>query len=316
MKLAIPVSKHDRHLIPNFIKCIEKNTPGSDHDVLIVGTRENEDIVLDFESKIKHLFDSSETCIFDDVMLASPMSCNYYFQQTCAHLRKDRNTDAFMWCELDSVPLKDKWLDLISTEYYADTTKAVKEKRKPKIYLGVKERAYEGRDGELIPESITGSRMAQVGVYSAKICHVPVLNSMSMKDRHWTHIIQWYVVNDLNDSALIQNNCKTENYRYSDGNIVCDSVSTSTWDIHWNNPVKEDAVIIHGCKDESLVKLLLNNFNNEDMKLAKNLTIEEAEDVAEDIDDDIDSKEQAGKKIKNYRKRKSSNKNNLKDEDQ
>jgi hypothetical protein len=301
MKLVIPVSKHDRHLIPDFISAINKFPVGEEHDLLVIGSRENEEVIIGFEKQIKHLFKSSEACIIPDTMMGWPMSCNFYFQQACAHLRKDEETDAFLWFELDTVPMRENWLDLIAFEYYADTTRAVKEKREPLIYLGVKERVYEGKNGELIPESVAGHRMAQVGVYSTKICSAPVLNSLSVSNRHWTHIIQWYVVNRMKESNLIQNNWRTEKYRNSSGEMVCDSISNLAWDVHWNKSVSEDAVLVHGCKDGSLVKLLLNNTNKDDMKVAKNLTVEEAQEIAEGIED-IDESE-LEKKMRIYQKR-------------
>lgn len=301
MKLVIPVSKVDRHMIPDFIKCLEKFPVGEEHNLLIIGAKENEEYILDFEKKIKHLFDSSETHIIPDTMLGWPMSCNYYFQQTCAHLKKQEELDAFLWLELDTVPVKENWLDLIAFEYYADTTRAVKEKRNPMIYLGAKERVYEGRNGELLPESVAGHRMAPVGVYSSEICKAPVLNSLSMTNRHWTHVIQWYVVKELNDSKLIQNNFRTQNYRSENGEIICDSISNLAWDVHWNKHIDENAVLIHGCKDGSLVKLLLNNTSKDDMKIVKNLTVEDAKDIADEFDEDEES--DIERKMRIYQKR-------------
>jgi len=310
MKITIPVSRHDRHLIPNFVKSLESFKPGSDHEVIIFGSREVEQDVLELDKKIKHLFDASETLIIDDTMLGWPMSCNFYFQQLCRHIAGKKDADAFMWFELDTTILKNNWLDIISAEYYADTTKAVKEKRSPRIYLGAKERVYEGKNGELLPESLAGQRMAPIGVYSKEICLSPVLNSMSMSNRHWTHIIQWYVVKQLNDSNLIQNNWRTKNYRHEGENIVCDSDANLAWDIHWNKPVDKSAVLVHGCKDSSLFKLLLDN-SNDDMKMIKNLSVEDAEDIMEDIEDATysDSEPQS----KSYKQRNKSSKKKQKE---
>ena len=284
MKLTIPVSRHDRHLIQDLVKSLETFKPGSDHELIIFGSREVEQDVLALDKQIKHLFDSSETLIIDDTMLGWPMSCNFYFQQLCRYLANKKDVDAFMWFELDTTILKSNWLDIISAEYYADTTKAAKEKRDPRIYLGAKERVYEGKNGELLPESLAGQRMAPIGVYSKEICLSPVLNSMSMSNRHWTHIIQWYVVKRMTDSSLIQNNWRTKNYRHEGKNFVCDSDANLAWDVHWNKPVDESAVLVHGCKDSSLFKLLFDN-SNDDMKMIKNLSVEEAEDIMEDIED-------------------------------
>lgn len=305
MKLTIPVSRHDRHLIPNLIKSIESFKPGTDHELIVFGSREVEQDVLELEKKIKHLFTLSETLIIDDTMLGWPMSCNFYFQQLCRYISGKKDVDAFMWFELDTTIIKPDWLDVIASEYYADTTKANKEKRTPSIYLGAKERAYEGRNGELLPESIAGQRMAPIGVYSKEICFSPVLNSLSLTNRHWTHVIQWYVVKRLKNSQLIQNNWRTKNYRHEQKNIICDSDANLAWDIHWNNPLNDNAVLVHGCKDSSLFKLLLDN-NNNDMKMMKNLSVEDAEDIVDDIEDvsDLD----AEKQTKIYKQRASNQK--------
>jgi hypothetical protein len=296
MKLAIPVSRHDRNLIPDLIKSLETLKPGSDHELIVFGSREVERDVSELESKIKHLFDLSETLIFDDTMLGWPMSCNFYFQQFCKYIYGKKDVDAFLWFELDTTILKPNWLDVIANEYYADTTKAVKEKREACIYLGARERVYEGRNGELLPESLAGHRMAQVGVYSREICSSPVLNSLSMTTRHWTHVIQWYVVKRMKNSTLIQNNWRTKNYRNDGKSIICDSDANLAWDVHWNNPVDESAVLVHGCKDSSLFKLLLDN-NNNDMKMLKNLSVEDAEDILDDIEDVTDSDVEKNSKL-------------------
>jgi hypothetical protein len=313
MKLVIPVSRHDRHLIPAFLKSIETFKPGSEHELLVFGSREAESDVLEIEAKIKHLFNSSETFIIDDTMLGWPMSCNFYFQQLCRYISGKKDIDSFMWFELDTTIMKSNWLDIISDEYYSDTTKAVKEKREPAIYLGSRERVYEGRNGELLPESLAGQRMAPVGVYSKEICFSHVLNSLSMVNRHWTHVIQWYVVKRLKNSSLIQNNWRTKNYRHEDKNIVCDSDANLAWDVHWNKPVDEDAVLVHGCKDGSLLKLLLDN-NNDDMKMVKNLSVEDAEDIMEDIEDATysDSEPQS----KSYKQRNKSSKKKQKEKEE
>ena len=185
-------------------------------------------------------------------------------------------------------PLEKNWLDIVSTEYYIDTTKALREKRKPKIFFGVKERNYEGKDGNLLPESISGSKMSSIGVYSTTICNAPVLSSLSLTNRHWTSVIQWYTIKELNDSKLIQNNWKTNNYRKHNDSFACDSISDSQWNAHYNNVINKDCVVIHGCKDESLFNLLLNNNKNDNMNIAKQVSIDDAEDIVEEFEEKQD----------------------------
>lgn len=290
MKLVIPISQSDRELLPNLYAAFDKyeNTP--DHDLLVVGSHSVQADVDTAVEQLRGKFDTVDKLIIPDNNYGWPMACNHYFQQTCYHLRNDEELDAFLWFELDTTPITDNWLDILSAEYYADTTKAVKEKREPLLYFGTKERNYEGRNGELLPESAAGSRMAPVGIYSTEICHAPVLSSLSATTRHWSSVIQWYTVPSLNDSKSIQNNWRTKNYRKEKGDVVCDSIANLAWDIHFNNPIHEDAVLVHGCKDGSLINLLLDN-NNNDMKVAKQVSVEDAERIAEEFEETEEKKE-------------------------
>jgi len=288
MLLVIPVSKQDKHLIGRFKSIVNKFPVGIDHDLLVIGSKENQNEIEKLEYDIRHLFTTSKFHLVNDNMLAYPMACNYYFQQTCAYLKGKKDHDSFFWFELDSIPLKANWLDIVSTEYYNDTTKALREKRKPKIFFGIKERNYEGKNGNLLPESISGSKMSSIGVYSTTICNAPVLSSLSLTNRHWTSVIQWYTIKELNDSKLIQNNWKTNNYRKYNDSIVCDSISDSPWNAHYNNVINKDCVVIHGCKDESLFNLLLNNNKNDNMNIAKQVSVDDAEDIVEEFEEKQD----------------------------
>jgi hypothetical protein len=297
MLLVIPVSKHDKHLIENFKTLIGKFPVGEDHDLLVIGSKENQNEIEKLEYDIKHLFASSSTHIIDDTVYGWPMSCNYYFQQTCYYLRNKKKLDSFFWYELDSAPLKENWLDIISREYYLDTTKAAKENRKPKTFLGSKQRNYEGENGELLPESIAGPKMSSVGVYSIDICNIPVLTSLSLSNRHWTSVIQWYTTPFLNDSKLIQDNWRTNKYRKLNESIVCDSIANLAWDVHFNNPVDKEVVIVHGCKDESLFDLLCNNNKLNNMKVAKQISVEDVEEIVEEFEEKQDRRYKKSKKL-------------------
>jgi predicted nucleotidyltransferase len=284
MKLVIPVSKSDRELIPNLYAAFGKYEIGSDHDLLVVGSHEVQADVDDIIENLRGKFDTVDKLIIKDSNLGWPMACNHYFQQACYHLNKG-DDDAFVWFELDTTPICDHWLDIINKEYYDDTTRAVKAGREPLLYLGAKERSYEGRNGELLPESIAGSRMAPVGVYSTDICSAPVLSSLAATTRHWSSVIQWYTVPSLANSWLIQNNWRTKNYRKENGVIVCDSIANLAWGVHFNNPVSENAVLVHGCKDGSLLQVLLDNNVDKDMKVATQVSIEDAEQIAEEFEE-------------------------------
>ena len=68
--------------------------------------------------------------------------------------------------------------------------------------------------------------------------------------------MQWDVIKQMTDTQLIQHNWKTENYRVEDGTIVCSNVEELPYGISFDYPVRGDAVVLHGCKDGSLARLL------------------------------------------------------------
>jgi hypothetical protein len=284
MKIIIPVSTHDQHLIPNFYKAMEAFPISREHDLLIIGGRENEVTIKSLEEGVKHLFSSTETKLFEDTMLGWPGSCNYYFQQTCHYLASIGNNKPFFWFELDTTPTQSGWLDIICKKYFEDTTNAALEGRKARVYFGALERNYEGRNGELLPQSIAGNRMSPVGIYSSDITRIPVLSSLSASNRHWSSIIQWYTTPNLQDTKMIQNNWRTEKYRLEGNNIVCESIANLAWNVHFNNTIEPECLIVHGCKDGSLLEVLLNK-NNPTMKVATNISLAEAKRMAEDFDE-------------------------------
>ena len=287
MKLVIPVSRHDVKLIENLYKAFDAFPFSREHELLIIGSKENEVAIQSLNEGIKHLFAKSECKLIEDTMLGWPGSCNFYFQQACYHLGNSPSMP-FLWYELDSTPLKEGWLDLLAQSYHADTTVAAREGRKPRTYLGAKERNYEGRNGELLPESIAGSRMSQVGIYDPMITQIPVLSSLSATTRHWSSVIQWYVTPNMIDSPLIQNNWRTLNYRRDAWDIICDSDANLAWDVHFSKPVSKEAVLLHGCKDGTLLDLLLNNKDtnkNKPMKVVTNISLADAKMMAEEFDE-------------------------------
>lgn len=294
MKLVIPVSKSDRALIPNLYLAFDKFTISSKHDLVVVGSKDVESDALDISNTLKSKFSTSTVHIIPNNNLGWPMACNHHWQNTCYFLNASKNNSPFLWFELDSTPVKDGWLDAIAVEYHKDTTTAVYEKRPARKFLGNKERNYEGKNGELLPESSAGNRMAPVGVYPPEICQAPTINSLNTTMRHWASVHQWYCVPSLIDSDLIQNNWRTKNYRKENEIIVCDSIANLAWDVHFNKPMGENAVLVHGCKDGSLIKLLLDNKQN-DMKIVKQMSPKEAEEAVEEFEEQEDTKKSSHK---------------------
>jgi len=63
--------------------------------------------------------------------------------------------------------------------------------------------------------------------------------------------------NGLHATKLIQHRWSTQNYRMEGGQIVCDNIPDNPFGTDHSGPVDPKAVVLHGCKDESLARLVM-----------------------------------------------------------
>lgn len=261
MLLVISVSRSDKQLIPNVEKALELFPPGNGHSLLIVGSPNVSSEMDELRGQISSYFTRDDVHLLDhDSFLGWPGACNYAFQQTCFHLREQ---GPWLWFELDCTPIKENWLSTIEEAYRLGPTR----------FMGCLERTYRGFNGELLSEEEGGKHMAACGVYPPYAADTIVpLKGVSETDIPWWSFLQWYIAPFCSHTDLIQNNYKTQNYReqlvtgYNDFpdpipdhvDIDCDSCNNTAWDNHYNNPISPNAVLVHGCKDGSLIKLMLN----------------------------------------------------------
>ena len=140
-------------------------------------------------------------------------------------------------------------------------------------YFGAIEPACLEYQGALMPNA--GTQMAAVGVYPPNMEDVLSLRAISATNIPWYTFLRWYVMERFAELRLIQNNWQTARYRrQEDGTITCDSVAKWAWDIHFNHPITPEAALVHGCKDGSLLEVLLGDLiiNESDLEPLPSLT--------------------------------------------
>ena len=256
MLVVLPISRADAHLTDAMEKAFQKFNPGTGHNLLVVAgpdARTEADVLL---NKLRPFFANSGVEIFVSANNQGwPRACNSYFQQSTFLIHKyAKPNQGWLWMELDSVPVAPNWLTILEQEYYADSTFAQAEGRPMRRYMGAMEKTIKSVAGELTD---AGEHMAPVGIYPADFSSTcPVLKSLGGIQFHFAAHIKWYPLKSLNRTSLIQNNRDTCNYRVEDGAIVCDSQARNAWDIHWNSPLGKDTLILHGCKDGSLIDVV------------------------------------------------------------
>jgi hypothetical protein len=258
MLLVLPVSLADYKSLPTLERAFEMFPPGSGHKLLVVGSPNVSRQVRNAAQALSgHFSGNSSTYIFDlDCPLGWPTACNTYFQQVCFYLGSTGQDDSWLWFEIDSTPTRAGWLDEIENTVHFEKGNAQREGHNPPRYFGVKEPARLEYQGALAPDA--GDQMAAVGVYPMNMDDVLSLRAISSTNIVWYTFLRWYVMPHFAGLPLIQNNWQTARYRRApDGGLICESVAKWAWDIHFNKPIRSGAVLVHGCKDGTLLDCLM-----------------------------------------------------------
>ncbi len=251
MLIVIPVSKSDEQMMDPTTELITKLGGCFNHDVLVVGSIDCELLVNKLVGDLRPQFRSASAYLFPCAVTGWPLGPNAYFRSTVSYLcYESGNTQPWYWFELDNTPLKSGWADTLQHAY--NETGAV--------FMGAKHPTfYSDSGGKLI---IKGHHMAGTGIYPSNFTDHSTLWKFE-EGIAFDVWIQWEVIKGgLTDTPLIQHNWKTLNYRFEDGSVVCDNTLPLPHpDLRFNHPLREDAVILHGCKDNSLTELILNSLS-------------------------------------------------------
>lgn len=241
--ILIPISRPDApHGVP-LAEHIVKLGGVNRHDVVLFYAGQESEAVAQEMKTILTKFTSTVRCVDSGVQddRPWPQAANSMFKAACKWIDKSGYTGPWFWFELDCVPLVSNWADALQDEYL----------RAGKPFLGVKqENIWRKPDGTVF---VDGFHMAGTALYPAPITP-------------WSRLWKWAnttafdvfimneVVPNMADTQLIQHNWCTANYRRQGNKIVCEC-SPGKQDLGLPKPLRPDAVVLHGCKDFSLLEL-------------------------------------------------------------
>ena len=246
MLTVIPVSHVDARLAERLSKRIQELGGVSTRKALVVGSALTRLRIYDVVENLKRAFRSVEVVYLDNIRERGwPMACNDMFYGAYTHLLLKKNQEPWYFMEPDCVPLKEGWLDALEAGYLAGLGKG-------NPFMGVINPTItvNRRTGE---RTITGKHMVGTAVYPPvfpKGCEV-LLKFLDVEP--WDIFMQNVILkHGVEDTTLIQHNWSTCNYRRADDRIVCDPDNPNGL----ANPVRDNAFILHGCKDESIYSVL------------------------------------------------------------
>jgi hypothetical protein len=256
MKLVIPVSRHDVNALPNLIDTLIHFGGLTEHSCLLFHTPSTLEQVHGQAERLRpHMKEVTVLQAKYEPEYGMPMDGGILFFGAVFNLGRMGNQEPFLWLEVDSSPLVAGWLDLIQNDYMA--------KGKP-CYGNIVPLPFivngklEMRPGE--------EYMMAVGVYPPfmhkdeairpliqDLGNPPSTNPKENLDtytRGGLKAIGWA------NSDLIADMWNTHDYKQSDGVIECSPLPTDKQVRSRGGLVPRTAVLVHGCKDESLRKLV------------------------------------------------------------
>jgi hypothetical protein len=243
MLLVVPVSIFDRQIMMAFTSAVQAHGQCKKHRLLVVASPQANIYALRLSVEIGGLFESCDTHIFDENGPEGwPCGPNYYFSQTVKHLEESNNPLPWLWCELDSTPMRANWLDIIEAEYVAAAMPC----------LGIKA-TCDRRSGKYVVQQ---NYVVGVAVYPPKF---------SQYFRDYMHFppdtaFDLYLGAHLHDlaaqSQTIQHCYRTKNYQDTGDGVFQGCHGPDYKNKPMNDPVNPETALLHGCDDGSLARLI------------------------------------------------------------
>lgn len=291
MRLVVPISRSDSHLLPQWIEVHEAlKTAGLNHQLFFVVPQPIASEAHDAKARLNDLFEEVTVHQIDyEPYGGHPQAPNMHFYE-CASLMNRLNPNIpWQLVELDCLPRTANAYDAIASRYascgaqffgYMDktpwrVTEEFVESGKDKDGKPIMVRnPHYGKiigslygDGDLMMSgcAVYPGNMIQRQNFSGLMADF--MKGSDSPQEAWDIYLRSAMANDgMAHTNLIASKWNTCNYRVENGVLTCDSMpSHEIFDRNpeWvqrqcGGPVHSEAVLIHGCKDDSLFKLIVS----------------------------------------------------------
>lgn len=258
MRIVIPVSASDVHLLPDFTAALVNTGGLEDHYVTFVPTPtvvlEVKEAAVKFEEVCPNV---SVIPLNEEPVGGWPAACNNHF----AYAAKIASTQAerlpWLWLELDSVGLEG-WANKLSNAYANLGNN--------RSFMGFIQPHFRISAATGKPVQAAGDdRMSGVAIYPWDMAERQkfqfLLQDLGYGNRTSGQGFDEYLRFEIKKNVrahtnLIDDRWNTLNYRVENGQLVCDSGPKDRSERERGGIINPQSVLIHGCKDGSLHRLV------------------------------------------------------------
>jgi len=266
---VFPVSSADFKLFPLLLDIVKQFGPYPTTSCVIAASHELKVDAEEWKESLAGTFRDVKIALIDcNGVTGYPLAPNRHFRKTMEWVAQQPDlVGGVWWLESDCVPLRRTWLFDAQNEYM----------RSGKAFWGtlVPTRGYSiNANGELTP-SYNGHHMVGAGVWPVDFVRrtnlLQTVDQMryDLGNRALPPIVPFdihfhmEVLRDCCETTTIQHNWSTMNYRLEGGRVVCDITPDKPDYTERARPLRRGINVLHGCKDGSLHKLVLEGVDLE-----------------------------------------------------
>ena len=247
MLLVLPVTRADSKLAKPLLSLMAKLGGIRPHKLVLAFTKTIPEVERkEIEAEAAPCGDVTSITLATTDERGWPRSANSVFSECARTVFQNNgwNEPCWYFFEADNTPMCRDWLAQLQAEYNLAKMPCMGVVNRTMRGIGTANRHQDGT--HLVGTSIYPTDLWK----SVKLCkHINLLTDP------FDVAIQWEVVPKSHNTELIQHNWNSLRYKRSGVRISCQS--TGNYDsTEYAQPVRAKAVVVHGCKDGSLIKLV------------------------------------------------------------
>lgn len=256
MKIVLPLSDSDKHLLEPLLDLLCHFGKLANHSVTLAPAFSQREAAQAAADRLRQVCDNVDVLDLEFEGDGTwPNSPNKHWAMTMQAIHAKGNKEPVFWMELDCTPIDSNWADALDNEW----------RRGRKAHCGlVLPKPSVGPNKVLFYEADDLFLMG-CSIYNPRMLDNPMIRPMFQNLLTGAHSEAWdfYLRGHLRKDGwhhtdLICDRWNTENYRYEGLKLVCDPRKTDVVHQDYANADCSKAVLIHGCKDSSLARLILS----------------------------------------------------------
>lgn len=264
MKIVIPVSSADVHLLSDFAKHIKVLGGCQRQDLIFLPTKSTFSEAQEAAGILQYQAKSVTVIPWDrDNVGVWPYPGNIMWQHAVIEMTKQEdvgNSAPWMFMELDCTFMCPGASDKLEAEHAMSGCKFTGAVVPTRVDIGngryITDRNIPGQ-----PENIP--HMVGAGIYPANTSkETNGLWRFPKHDLSWDIYLRYVINRSLHATKLIDHHWSTINYKEVNGDITCENDPRNPFGTDHSGTISKEAVMVHGCKDGSLLKIILKKYEN------------------------------------------------------